>query len=77
MDHFGNLRGLQIVSEVRFDLRFEISDHDYLHIHVHIAYTLLMTSEATMASKKPQRSDLTLDLQSVTYISLGILLIWY
>ena len=86
MDPFDSLRGhygLQTASEVRSDLRFEISDLNYLHIHVHIAYmvwTLLTASEATMASKQPQRSDLTSDLKSVTsitYISMCILLICF
>ena len=86
MVHFDSLRGhygLQRASEVRSDLRFEISDPKYLHIHVHIAYmewSLLTASEATMASKQPRRSDLISDLKSVTsitYISMCILLIWY
>ena len=82
-DSLGGHYGLQTASEVRSDLRFEISDLNYLHIHVHIAYmvwSLLTASEATMASKQPRRSDLTLDLKSVTpntYISMCILLIWY
>ena len=64
MDPFDSLRGhygLQTASVVRSDLRFEISDLNYLHIHVHIAYVfwahfeaLLMASEATAASKRPQ-----------------------
>ena len=83
---FDSLRGhysLQTASEVRSDLRFEISDLEYLHIHVHIAYmewTLSTASEATTASKQPRRSDLTSDLKSVTsitYISMCILLKWY
>ena len=64
--------GLQTASEVRSDLRFEISDLDYLQIHVHIAnmvWILLTDSEATTASKQPQRSDLTSDLKSVTSIT--------
>ena len=75
MDPFGSLRGhygLQTASEVRSDLRFEISDLNYLHIHVHIDYTvwtLLTASEATMTSKQPQRTDLTSDLKSVTSIT--------
>ena len=39
MDPFGSLRGhysLQTASEVKSDLRFEISDPNYLLIHVHI-----------------------------------------
>ena len=71
--------GLQTASEARSDLRFEISDPKYLHIHGHIAYmelSLLTASEASMASKQPQRSKLTSDLKSVTpntYISMCIL----
>ena len=44
--------------EVKSDPRFEISDLDYLHINVHIAYmvcTLLAASEAAKASKQPWR----------------------
>ena len=86
MDPFDSLRGhygLQTALEVRYNLRFEISDLNYLHILVHIAYmvwTLLTASEATMASKQPWRSDLTSDLKSVTsitYIPMCILLMWF
>ena len=41
MGPFGNLQGhysLQTASEGKYGLRFEISDLNYLHIHVHIAY---------------------------------------
>ena len=61
MDPFGSLRGhysLQTASEVNSDLRFQISDPNYLLIHVHIAYmvwTLLAASKVTTASKQPQR----------------------
>ena len=50
---------------------------------MHIAYmvwALLAASEATTASKQPQRSNLTSDLKSVTpitYLSMCILFIWY
>ena len=56
-----SLRGqysLQTDSEVKFALRFEISDFNYLLIHVHIVdmvWSLLAASEATTASKQPQR----------------------
>ena len=43
MDPFDSLGGhysLQTSSEIRSDLRFEISDLNYLHIHVHIAYMI-------------------------------------
>ena len=50
-----SLRGhysLKIASEVKYDLRFEISVTNYFLIHVHIAYiawALLAASEATTA----------------------------
>ena len=74
---------LQTTSEIKYDLRFEISDLNYLLILVHIAYvvwTLSTASEATTASKHPRRSDMTSDLNSVTSItciSMCILLICY
>ena len=47
MDPFGGLGGrygLQTTSEVMSDLRFEISDLDYLQIHVYIAYMVWIHS---------------------------------
>ena len=85
MGPFGSLRGhysLQTAFKVKSDLIFEISDPNYLLIHVHIAYmvwALLAASEATTAFKQPQRSNLTLYLKSVTpitYLSKCTLLIW-
>ena len=61
MGPFGSLQGhysLQTASEVKSDLRFEISDPNYLLIHVHIAdmaWALRAASEVTTASKQPQR----------------------
>ena len=75
VDPFGSLWGhysLQTASEVKSDLRFEISDPIYLLFHVHIAYMvwpLLAASEATTASKQPQRSNLIPDFKSVTSIT--------
>ena len=69
--------------QIKYGLRFEISDPNYLLIHMHIAYmewALFAASEAITASKQPQRSNLTSDLKSVkpkTYLSMCILLIWY
>ena len=86
MERFGSLRGhynLQTASEVKSDLRFEISDPNYLLIHVHIAYMVwafLPASEDTTASKQPWRSGLTSNFKSltpITYLSMCILLIWY
>ena len=64
-----------VSSEVKSDLRFETGDPNYLLNHVHIAYmiwALLAASKATIASKQPQRSNLTSDLNSVasTYVSI-------
>ena len=61
---------LKTASDV--DVSFEISDPNYLLIHVHIAYmvwALLAASEATTASKQPRRSNPTSDLKSVTPIT--------
>ena len=86
MGSFGCLRGhysLQIASEVKSDLIFEIGDANYLLIQVHIAYmvwALSAASEATTASKQPPRSNLTSYLKSVnpiTVLSMCIFLIWY
>ena len=75
--------GLQTASEVRSDLRFEISDLNHLHIHGHIAFMywthfqgLLVASEATTASKRPQRADLTTDLEFVAQTSYGTMFSW-
>ena len=76
MDPFNSLRGhygLQTASEVKSDLGNQLSDLNYLHVHVHIAYmfwarfeALLVASETTTASKWPRRSDLTSDLKFET-----------
>ena len=56
--------------KVKSDLRLEISDLHYMHIHVHITCkTLLVASEVTTASKVPWKSNLTSYLESVTLIS--------
>ena len=39
-DSLGGHYSLQTVSEIRSDLRFEISDLNYLPIHAHIAYMI-------------------------------------
>ena len=76
LDSLGGHSGLQTASEVRPDLRFKISDLNYLHIHVHIAYlfwthfeVLLVASEATTASKQPLRSNCSSDLEFVAQIA--------
>ena len=82
MGPFVGLRGhysLQTASEVKSELRFEISDLNYLHIHVHIAYmvwALFVASEATTASKQPRRSDLTSDLKSMAQTTYATMFVW-
>ena len=82
-DSLGGHYSLQTASEVKYDLRFEISDLNYLHIHVHIAYMfwahfegLLLSSEATTASKWPQISNLTSDLEFVAQIAYETMFVW-
>ena len=80
MDPFDSLRGhygLQTTSEVRSDLRFEISDLDYLHIHVHIACmfwphfeALLVASGATTASEV--KSDLRFEISDPNYLLIHV-----
>ena len=56
------LRPLQPQNSPKYDLIFELSDPNYLLIHVHIAYmvwAILAASEATTASKQPQISSVT------------------
>ena len=53
MDSFDSLRGcygLQTALEDRSDLRFEIGDLYYLHIHVHIDYMFLVHFEALLVA---------------------------
>ena len=59
-------KSLQIASEAKYNLRFEISDPNYVLIHVHIAYmawTLFAAFKATTASKQPQISNMTSNLR--------------
>ena len=83
MAPFGSLSGhhsLKTAWEIKSDLRFEISDLNYLDFHVYIAYmvwALLTASEASTASKHPRRSNLTSDLKTMaqtTYVTLFELL---
>ena len=70
MGHFGSLRGchsLQTASEVKCDLRFQISDPNKLLAYM--VWAILAASEATTASKQPWRSNLTPDSKLVTSIT--------
>ena len=79
MGSFGSLRGhhsLQTASEVKSDLIFEISDLNYLLIHVHIAYmvwALLAASMATTASEV--KSDLRFEISDPNYLCIYISLV--
>ena len=79
MDPFDSLRGhysLQTASDIKSNLRFEISD---LLIHAHIAYMVLalfVASEATVASKQPRRSDLASDLKSMAQTTYATMFVW-
>ena len=55
---------MMVVSVANFDLKFDISNLNYPGLYVYIA--ILVASEAKAASKWPQRSNLTSDLNSVT-----------
>ena len=63
-----------VVSEANFDLKFEISNLNYLGLYVYIA--ILVASEAMATSKWPWRSHLTSDLNSVTQITYLTMLLW-
>ena len=82
MDPFDSLGGhysLQTALEDRSDLKFEISDLNYLHIYVHIVYmvwNLLVASEATAASKWPRSSNFTSDLELVAQIAHATMFVW-
>ena len=72
-DSLGGHYGLQTASGVRSDLRFKISDLNYLHIHVHIAYMFwahFVASEATTTSKTASevRSDLRFGISGPNFI---------
>ena len=72
MGPFGSIRGhfnLETASEVKSDLRFEVSDLNYLLIDVHIAcmvWALLTASEATTDLKQPQRPNPTSILTNIS-----------
>ena len=65
-----SLGGYYIASEVKLDLRFEISNINYLHVHIaYMVWTFLVASEATRTSKQPRRAKLTSDLEFVAQIA--------
>ena len=59
-----------------FDLRSKISNLDYPAIMCILPLTSLVASEAMAASKKPQRSDLTSNFNSVTSITYVPMSLW-
>ena len=82
-ESLGDLFCLQIASEIRSDLIFDISNLNYLYMRVHIAYMfwthfdgLLVASEAFTASKEPGRSVLTSDLEFIAQTSYATMFVW-
>ena len=64
-------------SEVKLDLRFEINNLNNPCIHAHVVYNIhFVTSEAMVASKRPQRLHLASELNSVTSITYVAKLLW-
>ena len=51
-DSLGGHYGLQTASEVRSDLRFEISDLNYIHIHVDVLNACRDSLRSHQTSKK-------------------------
>ena len=63
--------------EVTYDLRTEISDLNYPGIHAMLPLTaILVASKAMAASKRPRRSHLTSELNSVTLITYVPISLW-
>ena len=72
-DSLGGHYGLQTASEVRSDLRFEISDLNYLHIHVHIVYMVLGLFNSkgghySLQTAAEVKSDLRFGISDPNYI---------
>ena len=76
---FGSLRGqysLQTASEVNSDLRFEISDPNYLLIHVHIAYILYGAIRQPLGPLQSQvKYELVFEINDFNYIRGGTILV--
>ena len=74
-DPFGSLGGcygLLTALEVRSDLRFEISDLNYLHIHVHIAYMVWTLFDSLgchygLQTASEVRSELRFEISDLNY----------
>ena len=89
--HFGalpgrcSLRMASVASDAKFDFIFEISNLNYPGIYVHVASNyhfggpitgILVASEAMAASKRPQRSQMASELNSVTSITYVHMSFW-
>ena len=56
-------------------MRFETYNVEKLHIG-YMFWTHFVASEANTASKQPQRSDLTTDLESLVQTSYSTMFVW-
>ena len=84
-DSLGGHCSLQTALEVRTDLRFEISDLNYLHIHVHIAYMVWNFFDSlgglySLQTASEVRSDLRFEICGpnciCNHVCLGCLGLW-
>ena len=71
-----------MASEVRYDLRIELSDLDYPDIHVHIASNIHFCGirghcSLQTASKEPRRSHPASDLNLVTSITYYVAMLFW
>ena len=65
--------------ELRSDLRFEISDLDYLHIHVHLAYRDPFDSlggHYSLQTASEVRSDFRFDISDLKYLHIHVLFLY-
>ena len=64
-----------MASEIKFDLRFEMTSITLVTMCMLLLTALLVTSEVKAASKQPQRSNLaskTDSLSSFTYVGMSL-----
>ena len=61
-----------MASEVKFDFIFEIGNHNYPGIHVHIMpITATLVASEAMAASKQLRSQMA-SMNSITYVSMSL-----
>ena len=66
-----------LTSEVKFDLRFELSNFDYPGIHVHVAYNCYFVDlggHGSLQTASEFTNDLGIELSDINYICCHIFL---